>query len=103
MQVAQPVSLTTLVDDPSSPVIAVTGELDLASVEVARQELGALLNEPGRVTFDLTGLTFMDSSGIAFFVRVANEIGGVTLTHVNPMIRRVLQTTGLLEFFSLAD
>lgn len=95
--------VTALTDDPSAPVIALAGELDLASVEVTRAGIEPLLaNRPTHVTFDLEMLTFMDSSGIALLVQVSNDIGQVTLTHVAPIVHRVLEATGLLEHFGLA-
>jgi anti-sigma B factor antagonist len=95
--------VTARIDDPSAPVIALTGELDLASVEVTRAGIEAfLINQPTRVTFDLEKLTFMDSSGIALLVQISNEIGQVTLIHVAPIVHRVLEATGLLEHFGLA-
>lgn len=90
-------------DDPSNPVIALTGELDLATVEATRAGIETLLaNQPTRVTFDLEKLTFMDSSGIALLVQISNEIGHVSLIHVAPIVHRVLEATGLLEHFGLA-
>ena len=43
----------------------------------------------------------MDSSGIALLVEVANEIGQVSLIHVAPIVYRVLEAGGLLEYFGL--
>jgi anti-sigma B factor antagonist len=95
--------VTVMTDDPSAPVIALAGELDLASVEATRAGIESVLaNQPTRVTFDLEKLTFMDSSGIALMVQISNEIGQVTLTHVAPIVHRVLEVTGLLEHFGLA-
>ncbi len=95
--------VTVLTDDPTSPVIALAGELDLASVETTRAGIEPVLDRnPAHVTFDLEKLTFMDSSGIALLVQVSNEIETVTLTHVPPIVHRVLEATGLLEHFGLA-
>lgn len=95
--------ITVVTDDPSAPVIALAGELDLASVEATRAGIErVLVNRPTRLTFDLEKLTFMDSSGIALMVQISNEIEQVTLTHVAPIVHRVLEATGLLEHFGLA-
>ncbi len=96
--------VTVLADDPGSPVIALAGELDLASVEATRAGIEPVLeHRPAQVTFDLEKLTFMDSSGIALLVQVSNDIETVTLTHVPPIVHRVLEATGLLEHFGLAE
>jgi anti-anti-sigma factor len=86
-----------------TPVIALAGELDLASVEATRAAIAPfLVNRPTVVTFDLEQLTFMDSSGIALLVQISNDVEQVTLIHVAPIVHRVLEATGLLEHFGLA-
>lgn len=95
--------VTVLADDPEASVIALAGELDLASVETTRGGIAPILDrQPTRVTFDLEKLTFMDSSGIALLVQISNDIETVTLIHVPPIVHRVLEATGLLEHFGLA-
>ena len=95
--------VTATVDDPTSPIIHLSGELDLAGVDSARQGIAPYLaGSPVRVTFDLEKLTFMDSSGIALLVQVSNDVGPVSLIHVAPIVHRVLAATGLLEHFGLA-
>jgi anti-sigma B factor antagonist len=90
-------------EDPSSPIIHLAGELDLASVEAAKAGIAPYLAaKPAQVTFDLEKLTFMDSSGIALLVQVSNDVGSVSLSHVPPIVHRVLDATGLLEHFGLA-
>jgi anti-anti-sigma factor len=106
MEVAdQPdVVVTVTDDDPSAPVIALAGELDLSSVESTRAGIEPLLaNRPSHVTIDLEKLTFMDSSGIALLVQISNDTGHVTLTNVAPIVHRVLEATGLLEHFGLVS
>ena len=82
--------------DPGAPILAISGELDLASVDSVREGIEPYLAAgPSRVTFDLAGLDFMDSSGIALLVQVANRVEHVELTNVSPIVRRVLEATGL--------
>jgi anti-sigma B factor antagonist len=97
------VAVTANTEDPSEPVIALAGELDLASVEATRDGIRPFLaNDPAQVTFDLEKLTFMDSSGIALLVQISNNVEHVTLINVAPIVHRVLEATGLLEHFGLA-
>jgi anti-sigma B factor antagonist len=94
--------VSATVDDSSSPIIHLAGELDLASVEATKAGIEPYLaTTPVRVTFDLEKLTFMDSSGIALLVQISNEVEQVSLTHVTPIVHRVLEATGLLEHFGL--
>ena len=96
-------TVTGSMDDPQSPVIRIVGELDLASVELVKAGMVPFLaSGPRQVTIDLEKLTFMDSSGIALLVQSANRVDRVELTNVTPIVRRVLEVTGLLELFGLA-
>jgi anti-sigma B factor antagonist len=54
----------------TTTVVAVAGEVDLASCSRLRASLAAALGEPGRgpVVVDLTAVTFIGSTGIAVLV-----------------------------------
>jgi anti-sigma B factor antagonist len=94
--------VTSEVDPAGQPIVTISGELDLASVEAVRTAIEPLLAEsPKIVTFDLEGLSFMDSSGIALLVQVSNRVGNVKLLNASSIVRRVLEATGLLELFGL--
>ena len=96
------VVVTVLTQDPSAPVIALAGELDLAGVDATRSTIEPILAaHPARVTFDLEKLTFMDSSGIALLVQFSNDVDQLTLINVVPIVHRVLEATGLLEHFGV--
>ena len=97
-------TVTGSMDDPQSPVILIQGELDLASVESVKAGIEPFLAPgPSQVTFNLEKLTFMDSSGIALLVEISNDVGQVSLTHVPPIVHRVLEITGLLEHFGMSQ
>lgn len=82
--------------------LSITGELDLASVESVHETIDGILNgEPERVVFDLAGLTFMDSSGIAMMLQVSKRVGNVEIRNVTPIVRRVIEATGLVEVLGL--
>jgi anti-anti-sigma factor len=80
-------------------VVSVEGEVDLVTSEQLRGALLDALEESGRVTVDLTGLTFIDSSGLSALVdahRRARDAGGVLiLRNPTPMLRRLLDITRL--------
>jgi anti-anti-sigma factor len=90
----------------SRTVLALAGEIDTANVDevagVVREELST-----GPVLFDLSGLSFIDSSGLrmlAELVRDSKESGwSLTIGRdLPPMVRRVLEMTGMLEMLPLA-
>ena len=84
-------SFTVWVDRESEITVVLGGELDMATVPRLEEALEGL---EGRISFDCGGLTFVDSSGLAVFSRVARN-GGAELRNVSPGVRRVLEVVGL--------
>lgn len=84
--------------DPSSPLrVELGGELDLDSVPAIEPDLDALLTDSahGPVVVDVAGLEFLDSSGIAVLIRLANHLGPMRLVNANPAVRRVVEVLSL--------
>jgi anti-sigma B factor antagonist len=83
-------------------VISIGGELDMSNIEFVRRQIEALLPaNPSSLVFDLSELSFMDSSGIALLVQVASRVGTLSLRHVPGLIQRVLQATGVDEVLAV--
>ena len=79
------------------PVIRLSGELDMVSVERVRPVVeGVLTAEGGRLAFDVSELEFMDSSGVALLVSAART-RQVELRHPNSIVRRLIELAGLNE------
>ena len=81
-------------------MIGVTGELDLATVGSLGPAVRAEFRQ-GPVVLDLSGLSFMDSSGVRLIDTLLREVDaeGWTLTFGSGLqraVRRVLDTTGML-------
>jgi anti-anti-sigma factor len=90
-------SVSTDIEPDGVPVIHLDGELDISNVEVIEQECVAFVKEaPGRVVFDVAGLRFIDSSGIAMLLRAAQSCR-VELRNASNMIRRIVAATGLTD------
>lgn len=49
-------------------VLAVRGELDLASIEVLRSTVGGYIGRSSHIVLDLSDMTFCDSTGLGTFV-----------------------------------
>lgn len=78
------------------PVIGVAGELDLTNTkQVAAVFESVLSGHDRKVVFEVGDLTFMDSSGIALFVSVARQVQEVELRDPGPVVRRLIDVTGL--------
>jgi len=74
-----------------STTVFLQGELDMATVSALEHELEGV---EGRVCFDCTALTFVDSSGLAVFAKVDRN-GGAMLNNVQANVRRVVEVVGL--------
>jgi anti-sigma B factor antagonist len=96
--------LSRLPADPA-PVLVVAGEVDVYEAPAFRAELFDLVDEEhARVVVDCSGLTFLDSAGLAAFVdaqrRLAGRGGALVLRDLRPAARRIFEITDLVELFS---
>jgi anti-anti-sigma factor len=95
-------------ESPGSARIALSGQFDIASADDATRALQALLNRGlDRVVIDLSGLDFMDSTGVKFLVEgrdTARDLGvKLSLVHGGDPVRRVLKVAGVMALFEDAD
>ena len=89
-------------------VLAVSGEVDVATVPRLREQLHGLVAEGHtRIVVDLDGVDFLDSTGLGVLVgalkRVRSNDGELSLVCTQPRIRKVFEVTGLTKVFSLYD
>jgi anti-sigma B factor antagonist len=89
-------------------VLAVAGEVDVATVPRLREQLHSLVAQ-GRhhIVVDLEGVDFLDSTGLGVLVgalkRVRTNGGELALVCTQSRIRKVFEVTGLTKVFSLYD
>lgn len=101
--VSRTAQLGLAIDPGPISTIALTGELDPATAPLLEDALGELVADDGvgRVVLDLTGLTFLDSSGLRVFVTAREALGTrdaqLALRNPSANIRRLLDITGLGE------
>lgn len=82
----------------------ISGELDIVSVTFLEGQIADFLGRSAaRVDLDLSDLEFMDSSGIALLLRISNQFGPVQMRGAKPLIRRVVEVTGLTAVLRLDD
>jgi anti-sigma B factor antagonist len=82
--------------------VRVAGEIDLITVDRLEQALQEVVTEQHpSIVVDFTDVTFCDSSGLAVLDRAyaaAVARGGrFRVVNVRPVIRRILELTGLLD------
>jgi anti-sigma B factor antagonist len=101
-----PITIAVGPGAPGEQVVAVTGEIDVATSPELRQAIAGVIDDAERLTIDLSGTTFIDSSGLGVLVgalKRARELGreGVALRGVQEPVRRVLEITGLTDLFAV--
>ena len=89
-----------------SAVVEVTGEVNLAHSNVFQEDLANIVAEkPQRLVLDLTGVTYMDSSGIASLVKMlsrAKAIGAsMHLVGMSDRVRSLFEITRLDHVFEI--
>lgn len=88
-------------------ILAFSGEMDHHGVRdsLRRMELAIEAALPRTLTLDFSGVTFMDSSGIALILRSQRRMqlleGSVVLRNVPPQARRVLEAAGIHRLVTL--
>jgi anti-sigma B factor antagonist len=90
----------------SSCVVDVAGEIDLNCSNAFQQSLLALLdNKPKRLIVNLSGVGYMDSSGVASLVKVLSRArkSGIELFLValQPRVRSIFEITRLDGVFTI--
>ena len=88
-------------------IVAVSGELDIASVRALKEALDELRDSGwNSVVVDLRGLTFIDSSGLSLLLnaqRVARrEHAAFAIVDGSPAVARLLEIAGLENHFNRA-
>ena len=101
MSFEAPIFTVTTAPVDGRTVVALSGEMDIASSGEFRDALRAHLSR-GPVVLDLSALQFIDSSGVHAFDAVLREAHaeGWTLTvapEIGEGVRQVLQLTGLID------
>jgi anti-sigma B factor antagonist len=95
------VTIKTWVED-GTPVVSLSGELDRTNAERVRSIIrDPLSREADRLVFDMSGLEFMDSSGIALLASTVRKVRQVELRNPTPIVRRLVELTGLAEILRI--
>jgi anti-anti-sigma factor len=90
-------------------LVSLHGELDVLGADEVRRELRNLVHryDADQVTFDLSGLRFIDTSGVVALVEGIRSMDGgrPTMLHPQPLTLRTLELCGVLDRFDvvLAD
>jgi anti-sigma B factor antagonist len=85
-------------------VLPLEGEIDLhVSPRVERSLTSMIAKRPEHVVVDLSGVTFIDSSGLAALIHAAQDVkeygGKLTLSGMNTNVRAIFEMARLDQFF----
>ena len=89
-------------------VLAVSGEVDVATVPRLREQLHGLVAQgSNKIIVNLDAVDFLDSTGLGVLVgalkRVRSNDGDLYLVCTQARIRKVFEVTGLTKVFQLFD
>lgn len=87
-------------------VLAVTGEVDVATAPRLREQLISLVSDGKvKIVVDLEGVDFLDSTGLGVLVgalkRVRTQDGELALVCTEARILKVFEITGLTKVFPM--
>jgi anti-sigma B factor antagonist len=85
-------------------VLPLEGEIDLhISPRVERSLASMIAKRPEHVVVDLSGVSFIDSSGLAVLINAMQDVkkygGKLTLSGITQNVRSILETARLDQFF----
>ena len=90
----------TAAADTRCSVVAATGEIDMASIQSLAQAVARTLSADRPLVLDLTGIEFIDSSGLWFLLKThrdATALGTTLAIATSPALDRVLHLAELTD------
>ncbi len=89
-------------------VVTVGGEVDLETAsQLGQHALDAVRDVSPHVALDLSGVTFMDSTGLKVLLSIQRRAdlagGSLAVTGATRSVRKILALTGLDQTFALYD
>jgi len=96
------------VNSDAGVTVMLHGELDIATAPDVEERATLLLRRPiHHLTFDLADVSIVDSTGLAALVRISQRAHAadctLALINVRPLVRRVLDVTGLADVLNVQD
>jgi anti-anti-sigma factor len=82
--------------DVDPTVVMLSGELDIATIAPVRDAVEKLIADGhDHITFDVTEVTFLDSSALALLAQTARLGIRVAVRQPSPILRRMIEATGM--------
>jgi anti-sigma B factor antagonist len=95
-------------EDGGRTIVSVTGEVDMATAPRLRAYVeGVVALQRGDVVLDVSGVSFMDSTGIGVVMHAARQLAGgghaLVLRAPRQPLRRLLDITGIARVLEVED
>lgn len=87
-------------DGAGGVVVSLVGEIDLSVTDAIRDSVTPQLADAGGVVFDLSGVEFLDSSGITLLLELAGAGRSVAVRAPSRAARSVIEATGLTSWLT---
>ncbi|MHB1538618.1 MAG: STAS domain-containing protein [Solirubrobacteraceae bacterium] len=95
-------SIETTRAESGEATVRLAGEIDSGNVAELDQAVDALIDESTRaIVFDIGGLRFIDSAGLAALVRTAAAVEAISIRNASLIVRRTIEATALAETLGL--
>jgi anti-anti-sigma factor len=98
---AQPgslISFDVVVDGERHATVSISGELDMSGIDPLAERVDEVIAAGvDRLTVDVGGVRFADSSAIALWVRWASSVREFELREPPALLRKVIHAMGLAE------
>src|SRR5688572_15297715 len=94
------------VTTPEPGVLALEGEIDLHESPAVREKMNPLIDAKlPKIVVDLTGVSYIDSSGLALFIEAMQRIqaygGKFALCSLKPTVRAIFEIARLDQVFQI--
>lgn len=96
--------VTVTDDGEDHAIVSLHGELDIATAPQVESALAELIREGRRPTVDLSGVAFIDSSGLAALIRTSSHLssgGPLVVRDPRTQARRLFEIAGVSSFFEI--
>lgn len=105
---AAPLRIESRMEGEETGLVVLVGEVDVANApEVREAALGLMAKGARRFVADLSGITYMDSSGLGTLVGLLKRLrewgGKMAIAGAQPQVKRLFDITGLDEIFVMCD
>lgn len=95
-------SIETELDGSGAQIVKLLGEIDISNADAIGRELDRVVADShSPVIIDLSGLEFMDSSGIAMLLRAVGGATSVEIRNPSRIVRRIIECTGLIDILRI--